>query len=279
MLSSALLCIALISVDGAWELVWGDEFNEPSLNTSLWNVNANVSEGNPATSNQIELYTADNVFLKDGHLVLRTIPRNVTHAGIEFNITSGRVDTQYNANASFSAGGRLEVRAQLQNDAASGIHTAHWLLGYGCWPVAAEIDIMECQSPRNVYNGMPGASWQVATSNYHWGTQCNTETHHTSGTSEWPKTAGGSGNFSSVFTTFAVEWSSAGLDYFVNDTKVNSVWQGMPGWAAPFVLPSWDMYLILSQAYMRHRPMGETPNWAWPVEQRVDYVRVYKAVP
>ena len=82
---------------------------------------------------------------------------------MQYNVTSGRVDTFQKANITL---GRVEVSARLQNDAASGIHTAHWLLGYGCWPQTAEIDIMECQSPHNVYAGGGAAAWQRVTSNY-----------------------------------------------------------------------------------------------------------------
>jgi len=49
----------------------------------------------------------------------------------------------------------------------------------------------------------------------------------------------------------------------------------MPGWAAPFEIPSWPMYLILSQAYMAKRPCGNPSQW--PVLQLVDAVRVFRA--
>ena len=142
------LIFTLLTSASSWRLLWSDEFSGNVLNESLWNVNNNVSEG----SNQVELYTRDNAFLDGrGHLVLRTRPQAVTHNGVRYNITSGRVDTMHKGNVSLVAPGRVEVSARLQNDAAAGIHTAHWLLGYGCWPVTAEVDIMECQSPHNAY--------------------------------------------------------------------------------------------------------------------------------
>lgn len=262
-------------VSARWVLAWGDEFSTPFINSSLWNVLNNTPEGRPPSWNQIELYTADNVFIDSGALVLRTRLENVTFDGIPYNVTSGRVDTSFKANVTY---GRVEVSAKLQNDVASGIHTAHWLLGYDCWPQSAEVDIMECQSPHNVYDST-SASWQVATSNYHIGEKCGVETRHTTGTSEWPKAPIPGLNFSASFNVFAVEWNATDLVYFVNDILVNHVFQGMPGWAAPFEIPSWPMYLILSQAYMSKRPLGNPPAWAWPVEQRIDYVRVYDWAP
>jgi hypothetical protein len=38
------------------------------------------------------------------------------------------------------------------------------------------------------------------------------------------------------------------------------------------------MFLILSQAYMAHRPYGNPPSWAWPVMQFIDAVRMYEWV-
>ena len=257
---------------GAWVQVWGDEFTAPTINASLWNVYSNVPEGRPPSWNQIELYTADNVFLDRGALVLRTRPQNVTFGGVAYNVTSGRVDTALKANVTF---GRVEVSAQLQNDAAYGLHTAHWLLGYDCWPRGGEIDLMECQSPHNAYAGGGGGDWQVATSNFHIGPSCGKETRHSTGTSAWPRAPTPGLNYSAGFTQFAVEWNATDLVYFVGGARVNHVWAGMPGWAAPFAIPSWPMYLILSQAYMARRPYGDPAPWLWPVEQRIDYVRVF----
>jgi hypothetical protein len=83
--SAAVLLAAVLSAAPApaggagagWRLVWEDEFDGPALNASNWNV-VESGEG----GNQIELYTADNVFLTttaDGRsaLALRTRPQDV----------------------------------------------------------------------------------------------------------------------------------------------------------------------------------------------------------
>ena len=208
-------------------------------------------------------------------------------SGRTFNVTSGRVDTSFKRNVTF---GRVEVTARLQNDAASGLHTAHWLLGYACWPVGNEIDIMEMQSPHNAYSAPsspslsspPPASagdWPVVSSNFHTGLSCANETRHSTGTSLFPKAASPDVNFTAYWTTFAVEWNASALVFFVNDTQVNEVYAGMPGWAPPgAVIPSDPMFLIISQAYMAHRPYGDPPAWAWPVLQLIDAVRVFEWV-
>ncbi len=222
-------------------------------------------------------------------LVLRTHPANVRFDGYDFNVTSGRVDTMNKVNISY---GRLEISAKLQNDAAaSGVHTAHWLLGYDCWPVGAEVDIMEMQSPGSIYADVAArncsGTWAKATSNYHLGlpgaANCGRQIPHHRGTSSWPASSQPSVNFTSSYTTFVVEWNATDLVYFVVyggvGHLVNHVYNGMPGWTnGTAQVPTWPMYLILSQAYMRDRPCGDPPAWAWPVTQRIDYVRLYEKV-
>lgn len=273
------LALALVAchvlVAAEWVVVWEDDFNGPTVNASNWNILNNTAMGRPPSWNQVELYTADNVqtVTVDGRsaLLLTTRPDNVTWDGVQYNITSGRVDTGYKMNVTF---GRVEVNARLQNDAAARIHTAHWMLGYGCWPACGEIDIMECQSPHNEYLDAGGPTWQLATSNYHLGPDCKAEYPHTTGVSAYPHSQP-TFNFTSDWTTFAVEWNKTDLVYFVNDTIVNHVWNDMPGWPhGNASVPTWPMFLIISQAFMAAAPAGNPPEWAWPVQQYIDYVRV-----
>lgn len=283
LVAAAALRLAAAAGSGSWVLRWHDEFDGPAVNQSNWNIINNTSEcGMPGcTGNQIELYDADNVFIEGGALVLRTRLQQVVTPGFTFNVTSGRVDTMHKVNVTY---GRVEVSAKLQHDEAFGIHTAHWMIGYECWPVGAEIDIMEMQSPGNIYAGVGGGDtcgshWAKATSNYHYNTpgHCGKDIPHHTGVSEWPPAPMPSVNFTAYYTTYAVEWNATDLVYFVNATVVNHVYVGMPGWAAPgAAIPSWPMFIILSQAYMSHRPCGNPPAWAWPVHQYIDYVRVYE---
>ena len=156
---------------------------------------------------------------------------------------------------------------------------------------------VSCRLPSsqgNAYSACPADPFQKATSNYHIGTTtCGVETHHSTGTSSWPHAANPEINFAAYFTEFSVEWNATDMVYAVNGTVVNHVYVGMPGWSAPFAIPTWDMYLILSQgewrarrlrkrvtqrptrpaAYMADRPCGNPKQW--PVSQYIDYVRAY----
>ena len=277
---AVLFAAAAPSANARWVVDWDDDFDAPTINASLWNVYANVSEGSPPTWNQIELYTADNMYLEAGALVLRTRPQNVTFGGREYNVTSGRVDTMGLGNV--TAPFRFEVSARLQDDArASGVHTAHWLLGYACWPVGGELDLMEMQSPGNEYGGACNRSrWPVATSNYHIGDgACGAETHHTTGSSAWPPApaAPGTVDFAAYYSRFWAELNATDLVFGINETVVNHLYKGMPGWGnASWALPTWPMYAILSQAYMARRPCGDPAPADWPVLQHIDYVRAWR---
>lgn len=55
--------------EASWDLVWSDEFNIPSIDASKWSVKHNLSHCCPE---ELQLYMSDDVFVENGHLVLRT---------------------------------------------------------------------------------------------------------------------------------------------------------------------------------------------------------------
>lgn len=258
----ALLAPALVSA--SWVLLWSDEFDAPTLNTSLWNVLNATSEG----SNQIELYDADNVYVQNGSLVLRTRLQNVTVGGTAYNVTSGRVDTSNKKNVTGGLGSRVEVRAQLQADDAYGIHSAHWLLGYDCWPRGGELDIMELE--------VETAGWVRSTSNVHISVDGCGEAFdlNKDGSGHWPAVLNKTHPVDfTQWHTFSLDWNVTDVVFSVDADLVRAWHVGWDGrWNV--TLPTGDMFLILSQAYMAARKQNPPPS-AWPIHQLVDYVRVY----
>jgi beta-glucanase (GH16 family) len=268
-LAAAGAAAAAAAAAGSWVVVWEDDFTGDAVNTSSWNVYDDVYEG----VNQIELYTPDNVWVADGNLVIRTHPANVTIGSRTYNVTSGRVDTAGKINVTY---GRVEVRAALQSPAAIGIHTAHWLLGYEtaerpCWPQIGEIDIMEME--------VEDAGWVRSTSNYHYGTACGKDDNHAGSGVFPPGVPKGQNpvNFTAEFHTFGVTWNASAIVLDVDGSVFNSYTSGEPKWPN-ITIPDWPMYLIISQAYMVWR-RANVPDWAWPVFQLVDSVRVLEWVP
>lgn len=250
----------LLGVNAGWVLTWEDDFDGTEVNTTNWNIYNDTSEG----SNQIELYTADNVWVSNSNLVLRTHLANISYNGVKYNVTSGRVDSSMKRNVTVNS--RVEVRAMLQNEQAIGIHTAAWLLGYECWPSTGEIDIFEFE--------IENPDWIRSTANYHYGPNCSHDINR-AGSAVYPSAPVGTNpvNFTNAYHIFAVEWNTTSLVLFVNNTVIFTYYRGMNKWP-DIVIPNWDMFLILSQAYMAWR-RENVPLDIWPVYQYIDYVRVY----
>ncbi len=151
--------------DGSWSVAWRDEFDGDALDPSKWAVTLGADEGSMRAARG----TADNVWVADGALVLRS---RATPAGL---FESGAVTTR--GRAAWSGRARVCVRARLPAattvgegaravaNASRGLWPAHWLLpddvcradayappdvavpdlppGASCWPDKGEIDIME----------------------------------------------------------------------------------------------------------------------------------------
>lgn len=121
-------------------LIWADEFNGTSLNTSDWNYD--VGDGCPNCgwgNNELEYYTAgDNLYMSQGKMIIEA--RKESRGGK--NYTSSRLTTMGKKSFKF---GRIDMRAKLPK--GQGIWPAFWMLGDNFptagWPTCGEIDIME----------------------------------------------------------------------------------------------------------------------------------------
>jgi len=291
----ALLLLLLPSPRaGAWQLRWADEFDGASLNASLWTAAANDSEA-PPSWNQIECYRAGNVAVHDGALFLTARLENTTcgrRAGAAYNVTSGKVTSRAKANVTFPM--RIEVRARLQNGWAYGLHSAAWLVGYECDPTTSEIDVFEYEvepstNPSCVNGTHPNAPscWVRRSANYHHGEACSRDDNPVGG-GTFPSAPVGQNpvNFSAAFRVFSAEVNATHAMYYDEGehggerTLVTSFFKGMPKWPG-VVLPTWDMYVILTQAYMA-APIrrADGPEWVWApgslaTTTAFDYVRVF----
>ena len=105
-------------LDG-YELLWHDEFSGSDLDDSIWNMEARQPGW---TNNELQEYTqkADNIFTRDGKLVLKAIK------------------TEEN--------GKVVASAKVPE--GKGLWPAIWMMPqdesfYGQWPKCGEIDIME----------------------------------------------------------------------------------------------------------------------------------------
>jgi beta-glucanase (GH16 family) len=130
------------SSDHEYKLVFSDEFNDDSLDTSVWNYETGY--GSDGWGNdEWQLYTSseDNVKVENGTLIIsaRTSGNNGKRDG---SITSGRINTM--DKKSFRYG---KIQASIKIPYQLGLWPAFWMLGSNFsddgWPECGEIDIME----------------------------------------------------------------------------------------------------------------------------------------
>jgi beta-glucanase (GH16 family) len=160
-----VLFVSLVGSAGAsfcdpspqWPRSFAEEFDGTKLNTSRWSVFLENSNGQCGFGiGRYGRCDADNVYLEDGSLVLRSDRNHSCDASAGcFNYSSGGVTSRDKATWSVAdgAGFRLCINALLPGGGASpgagtGIWPAHWMMpnlaGPGvCDPDEGEIDILE----------------------------------------------------------------------------------------------------------------------------------------
>lgn len=104
-----------------WTVVWSDEFNGTSLDTSVWSYE--IGTGNWGWGNNEQQYytnSTKNVEVSDGTLKIHALKEN--YGGK--NYTSGRIKTQGKKSFKY---GRIEAKMKLPSFAGS--WPAFWMLG------------------------------------------------------------------------------------------------------------------------------------------------------
>lgn len=244
--------------NGAWELVWNDEFDYEGLpDEAKWNFDTAGNEwgwGN----NEAQWYTAgdrENALVNKG--VLSITARREDMNGKRY--TSARLTSKSKGDWEY---GRIEVRAKLPE--GNGTWSAIWMLptgnAYGDWPHSGEIDIMEHvgYDPDSIYS-------TVHTEKYNH--LANTEV----------------GNIARCYTPgeyhiYSMEWDENEIRSYIDDEHYftfRNDGEGHQAW--PF---DQEFHLIVNLA------IGG--NWGgrqgiddslFPHTMEIDYVRVYKKMP
>lgn len=254
--ATAVLCVASALAQGAWTLVFEDDFNGPALNASNWNVKVNETHCEPC---EPQLYIPSRVAVTNGSLVITTARDNILGPGGErFNFSSGWVDTRGKFSALY---GRFEARAQLPALAATGIWPAFWTLPAtdDCWPTQGEIDVYE-YTANPIVNCVFGS--------YRWGTSCGNNNQVLPGAAYPANGSAPDDYWSSQFHVFGVEWNATTLSFDVDgvvyETKTS----------AEVNLPTVPQYVILNTAVAWYWPPG--PTAVYPAYHVIDWVRVYQ---
>lgn len=249
--------------EGEYKLVWNDEFNDAELNLYDWSYETREPGW---VNNELQEYTdsADNIYVKDGNLVIKANKTTRNDNGVETDYyTSGKVTTQNKHDFTY---GKFEIRAKAVQ--GQGLWPAIWMMAadenfYGQWPKCGEIDIMEIlgNQPEKIYGTI------------HYG-EPHKEQQGTYTLSN--------GTFADDYHTYMLEWEPDEIRFYIDGNlyhKVNDWFTKVEGkgevtYPAPFDQP---FFLQLNLAVGGNWPGNpdETTDFD-NAEFKIDYVRVYQ---
>lgn len=257
---NALASSSAAAPTSEWHLVWSDEFKQPdgsAPDPAKWSYDIG---GDGWGNNELEYYTSrtNNVRIEDGKLVIEARKENFAGKGI----TSARLRTQGKWSWTY---GRIEARIKIPR--GQGIWPAFWMLGTNIdsvsWPKCGEIDIMEnigkepgavhgtVHGPQNFgdYNGGLGIGGSVTLTN--------------------------AAAFADDFHVYAVDWTTNGMDWYVDGKKYFEVTTASLPKNAKWVFNQ-PQFLLLNLAVGGGWPGDPDATTTFPQRMLVDYVRIYK---
>ena len=250
-----------------WAQVWSDEFDGVAgarIDGTKWGYDTtdgcnqeNCGWGN----NEKEYYSdaPDNIALNGrGQLMIvaRRAPAGLTCYYGACRYRSAKITTR---GKMLAAPGRVEGRIKLP--AGQGLWPAFWMLGQNVavtgWPAGGEIDIMENK----------GSEPTISSSAVHGpGYSGNTPFAH--------RQKLDAGSFSDDFHTFAVEWDSLHVQFFVDGIAHYAVTREAVERYGKSILDQ-PFFLILNLAVGGHFDGDPQSDAIFPATMLVDYVRVY----
>jgi len=233
-----------------YEMVWNDEFDGSSINTSDWvfeTGTGNSGWGN----NEKQYYRQENAWVEGGVLTIEA--RSENYMGSSY--TSSARKTQNKKSFQY---GRIDIRALLPK--GQGIWPALWMLGDNIqsagWPACGEIDIME----------MIGGSGREKTvhGTVHW----DSNGHVYAGGSYTLQ----SGIFANEYHVFTIIWDENYITWFVNDIQFYKI-DITPAHMTEF---HQKFFFIFNVAVGGNWPGSPDETTVFPQQMRVDYVRVFQ---
>lgn len=243
-----------------YNLLWADEFDGTELDTNTWTREVRAPGW---TNNELQAYvdSEENVFVKDGHLVLKAI-KTVDENG-KASYTSGKVNSQNKADFTY---GKVVICAKAPE--GQGLWPAGWMMPtdegkYGTWPKCGEIDIME----------VLGNDTKTAYTTIHYG-----EPH---GQQQKFLTLEGGDTFANGFHEYSVEWEPGEIRFYIDDTQTlvcNDWFSALGSSEKPYPAPFDQSFFV---------QMNLAVGGDWPgnpddttdfenAEFQIDYVRVYQ---
>ncbi len=246
-----------------WTLTWSDEFNGPdgsAVDPTWW---IHDVGGTGWGNAELEDYTdgTQNAVVEGGNLVITATTAGASAyqcSGAPCKYTSARLLTKGKFTQQY---GRFEARIQIPS--GQGLWPAFWLLGDDIdsvgWPKCGEIDIMENvgKEPTVVHGTLhaPGVSGM-------------------SGAYTLP----GAGKLADAFHTYAIEWDSAGVRFFVDDRLYTTQLASKVTAGGTWVFDH-PFFVLLNVAVGGQWPGSPDGTTTFPQTMKVDWVRVYRKGP
>jgi beta-glucanase (GH16 family) len=271
-IGASLACTSIASVVSTpstttWTQVWSDEFDGGAgarIDSTKWGYDTTdgCSQENCGWGNNEKEYYSDapeNIALNgQGQLMIvaRRAPAGLTCYYGACRYTSAKITTR---GKMLAAPGRVEARIKLA--AGQGLWPAFWMLGHNVpvigWPAGGEIDIMENK----------GSEPTISSSAVHGpGYSGDTPFAH--------RKQLDAGSFSNDFHTFAVEWDSLHVQFFVDGISHYAITREAVEHYGKSILDQ-PFFLILNLAVGGHFDGDPKSDTIFPATMLVDYVRVY----
>lgn len=250
-----------------WVLAWSDEFDGAAgarVDNTKWSFDKadGCAQGICGWGNSEKQYYTDapeNIAL-NGHgqlmIVARQAPADITCYYGACRYTSGKITTR---GAMSAAPGRVEARIKLP--VGQGLWSGFWMLGHGHpnipWPLCGEIDVMENKGsePGTTSSAVHGPGYSGKTPF----AQAHILTRSTA---------------SEDFHTFAVEWDSVHVRFFVDNLAHYGITRDALEKYGQSILNR-SYYLILNLAVGGHFDGDPQSDAIFPATMLVDYVRVF----
>lgn len=229
-----------------YQLVWSDEFDGTSLDTSVWNIDT----GDQWYNNELQAYSSSNVIVKDGTLQLVAQRQNY----LSKSYTSGRVNTETKKVFTY---GRFEARMKFP--IGKGFWPAFWLFpeSYNVNDYR-EIDIMEA------VGDLPNTIFSTC-----WG---GPESNLVSAGSPYTLQA----NYDQDFHVYYAEWKAGSISFGVDNTTFFTCSPSNLKVYSYDNLATAKFNIILNLAVGGDWPGSPTSTTVFPSTMYVDYVRVYQ---
>ena len=256
-----------------YSLVWSDEFDiDGPPNEEFWNY-----ENGFVRNNELQWYQQENVFCKDGLLVIEAKKEKRTNPLYDKNSNDWRKkrsEIDYTSSSINTHGkkeflyGRVEVRARIPLE--SGAWPAIWTLGTDMeWPSNGEIDIMEYYRIDDVPHILANVAWGTDQRyNAKWNTKTVPFSYFTDKDKDW----------GDKFHVWRMDWDEKSIQLFLDDELLNEtpLSETINGSLGNHLNPFKQAHYLLLNLAIGGQHGGDPDEQAFPMRYEIDYVRVYQ---